>query len=177
MAINLEKGQRVSFVKSAALATVTLTWTSDSDPDLGALCKARDCDPYVVQALGKTFGMLGKPPFALLDRDDRNGGQEVITINLARADQIERILVYGTIYRGGTWRNVGDARVTVRHPDHDEYIVDLSKSDARSVGLIDFRHENGGLVMTRLEDFIFGTEPDIDRFYGFPNLKWKTGTK
>jgi tellurite resistance protein TerA len=177
MAIQLEKGKPISFSKDAAVAEIILTWTSDSDPDIGAMCKTVGQAPYVVQALGHTFGCLGKPPFAVLDKDDRHGGQETLRINLARADQIERILVYGTIYRGGNWNNVGDARVTVRHPRHEEYIIDLSKSSARSVGLVDFRSQNGSLVMTRLEDFINGTEPDIDRFYSFPGISWKSGRK
>ena len=177
MAIQLQKGTPISFQKSAAVAEITLTWTTASDPDLGAMCQAIGEKPYIVQALGRTFGSLGKSPFVLLDKDARSGGQEKISINLARSDQLERVLVYGTIYQGGNWKNVGDARVTVRCPDYDEYVIDLGKSDAKSVGLVDFRNVNGNLVMTRLEDFIHGDESAIDRFYNFPNLAWRTGSK
>ncbi len=91
MAINLQKGQKVSLEKksSAGLGEilVNLNWNARPqkkgflsslfasnqgiDLDLGCLFELKDGRKGTVQALGNCFGSLNHPPFIALDGDDR----------------------------------------------------------------------------------------------------------
>ena len=93
MAINLQKGQKVSLKKSSSAGLgeilVNLNWnakppkkgffanllsgSSAIDLDLGCLFELKDGSKGAVQALGNAFGALNRPPFIALDGDDRTG--------------------------------------------------------------------------------------------------------
>ncbi len=94
MAINLQKGQKVSLEKksSAGLGEilVNLNWNAKPvkqgflaglfggnqgiDLDLGCLYELKDGRKGTVQALGNAFGSLTQAPFIALDGDDRTLG-------------------------------------------------------------------------------------------------------
>lgn len=93
MAINLQKGQKVSLEKKSPAGLgeilVNLNWNSRPvkqgflsglfggkqgiDLDLGCLYELKDGRKGTVQALGNAFGSLTQPPFISLDGDDRTG--------------------------------------------------------------------------------------------------------
>ena len=71
------------------------------DLDLGALYELQDGKKGVVQALGNSFGAVDRPPYVLLDGDDRTGGGgENMTINLDHLADLKRVLVFAFIYDG-----------------------------------------------------------------------------
>ena len=98
MAINLQKGQKVSLKKggSAGLGEilVNLNWnakpkgflagllSSGIDLDLGCLFELKDGNKGAVQALGNAFGCLNRPPFIALDGE------------IGRASCRERVCLY-----------------------------------------------------------------------------------
>lgn len=161
------------------IVEVALTWTSQTDVDLAVMYELTDGSrPRVVQALDRHFGDLNVPPYIALSGDDRSGGREVVTINLAQAGNIKRALVFAFIYEGGSWQRVGDAEVTVKHPTLGEFYFSLNKAEAMSCTLIDLRTDGrGGLDMTRLGEFFAGYHQEIDRYYGWPNINWRAGSK
>ena len=85
MAINLQKGQKVSLEKNL----VNLNWNSRPakqgflssllggnqgiDLDLGCLYELKNGQKGAVQALGNSFGNLNQAPYISLDGDDRTG--------------------------------------------------------------------------------------------------------
>lgn len=124
--INLDKDGHVSFAQAdSGLIEVTATWSSPFDVDLVALYDLND--PFVkeenrksaVQALD-TCGNLGKAPYILFGGDSRSGGSERLTINLPRAYNLQRVLIFAYIYGPGTWKDVKDAEVVVHHPTERE---------------------------------------------------------
>jgi tellurite resistance protein TerA len=135
--------------------------------------------PRVVQALDKNFGSLNSAPYVLLSGDDRSGGSENLKINLAKADEIKRLLVFAFIYAGSNWKKVGDAQVRIQNPvGGDDYLIRLEGAKAASCALIDLQNDgSGNLRMTRLEQYFRGFHQDIDSYYGWPNINWVKGSK
>lgn len=183
-------GNPISFQKAeSGLITVTSSWTSKYDVDLVALYELSD--PFVkeeerksaVQALGKMFGRIGRAPYILLDGDRRSGGQEQLKINLPRAHNLNRVLVFAYIYGPGTWKDVRDAQVVVHHPtertDHTFRLQGTSRQEknAKSCALVDLVSDgNGGLTLTPLGKYFDGTHREIDHYYGF-GIRWGFGSK
>ena len=147
MAINLQKGQKVSLRKSTHSGLgeilVNLNWNSRPvsrgffsglfggsgiDLDLGCLYELKDGRKGTVQALGNAFGSLNKPPYIALDGDDRTGASaagENLRINGNQIAQIKRILVYTFIYEGvANWQQA-DATVTIKYPGAEDLVVKM----------------------------------------------------
>ena len=86
------------------------------DLDLGCLYELADGTKGVIPALGNGFGSLDRPPYILLEGDDRSGANlagENMHVNLARPEQFRRVLMFAMIYRGApNWAAV-DAVVTL----------------------------------------------------------------
>lgn len=183
MSVNLEKKpmpQSVNLTKSpGGVIEVVLTWTSRTDVDLAVMYELTDgSERRVVQALDRNFGSLDAPPYIALSGDDRSGGREVVTINLAQAGNIRRALVFAFIYQGGSWQKVGDAEVTVKHPVLGRFYFPLNKARAKSCALVDLQADGeGGLNMTRLGEFFSGYHQEIDSHYGWPKINWVAGSK
>lgn len=90
--------------------------TGGIDLDLAALYELSDGQKGVIQALGDTFGSFDAPPFVVLDADDRTGsavGGENLYVNLARAGQIRRVLIFAFIYEGVASFDQANAVVTL----------------------------------------------------------------
>ena len=201
MAINLQKGQKVSLKKSSPTGLgeilVNLNWNAKPqkkgffanlfsgsegiDLDLGCLFELKDGSKGAVQALGNAFGTLNHPPFIALDGDDRTGGAEAgenLRINGNKIAEIKRILVYTFIYEGvANWQQA-DATVTIQYPGAEDMIVkmDAYNSENRMCGLALFENE---------EDQTFSVEKIVQFYPGHKNLdqafhwglKWTYGRK
>ena len=139
MAINLQKGQKVNLKKASTKGLgqilVNLNWNSKPqnkglfgslfgssgiDLDLGCLYELKDGSKGAIQALGNNFGSFNRPPYIVLDGDDRTGSVatgENLRINGDEISNIKRILIYTYIYEGvANWKEA-DAIVTIKYPD------------------------------------------------------------
>ena len=201
MAINLQKGQKVSLKKntSAGLGEilVNLNWNSkpanrgflaslfcsDSgiDLDLGCLYELKNGRKGTVQALGKAFGSLTNEPYIALDGDDRTGDSatgENLRINGNHLKDIKRVLVYTFIYEGvANWRQA-DAKVTIKYPGAEDIIVKMDEYDSSNImcGLALFENVNDETFsVEKLVKFYRGHEA-LDRAYNW-NMKWTPGKK
>ena len=198
MAINLQKGQKVSLKKGASSAglgeiLVNLNWNakpkgflagllaSGIDLDLGCLFELKDGDKGAVQALGNAFGSLNRPPFIALDGDDRTGAAaagENLRINGNEIKNIQRILVYTFIYEGvANWKQA-DATVTLKYPGAEDLVVkmDTFNSSNKMCGLVLLENVNDETFsVEKIVQFYQGHE-DLDRAFGW-GLRWRAGRK
>ncbi len=198
MAINLQKGQKVSLKKSSPSAglgeiLVNLNWnakpkgflagllSSGIDLDLGCLFELKDGSKGAVQALGNAFGSLNHPPFVALDGDDRTGAAaagENLRINGNEIKNIQRILVYTFIYEGvANWKQA-DATVTLKYPGAEDLIVkmDTFNSSNKMCGLALLENVNDETFsVEKIVQFYQGHE-DLDRAFGW-GLRWRAGRK
>lgn len=201
MAINLQKGQKVSLEKksSAGLGEilVNLNWNSKPvnqgflsgllggnqgiDLDLGCLYELKDGRKGAVQALGNAFGSLNQPPFISLDGDDRTGAAaagENLRINGNKITDIKRILVYTFIYEGvANWQQA-DAIVTIKYPGAEDIIVkmDTFNNSNKMCGLALFENLNDQTFsVEKIVQFYPGHEA-LDRAFGW-GLRWQAGRK
>lgn len=198
MAINLQKGQKVSLKKSSGSTglgeiLVNLNWnakpkgflagllSSGIDLDLGCLFELKDGSKGAVQALGNAFGSLNRPPFVALDGDDRTGAAaagENLRINGNEIKNIQRILVYTFIYEGvANWKQA-DATVTLKYPGAEDLIVkmDTFNSSNKMCGLALLENVNDETFsVEKIVQFYQGHE-DLDRAFGW-GLRWRAGRK
>lgn len=198
MAINLQKGQKVSLKKGASSAglgeiLVNLNWnakpkgflagllSSGIDLDLGCLFELKDGNKGAVQALGNAFGSLNRPPFIALDGDDRTGAAaagENLRINGNEIKNIQRILVYTFIYEGvANWKQA-DATVTLKYPGAEDLVVkmDTFNSSNKMCGLVLLENVNDETFsVEKIVQFYQGHE-DLDRAFGW-GLRWRAGRK
>ena len=198
MAINLQKGQKVSLKKSSPSAglgeiLVNLNWnakpkgflagllSSGIDLDLGCLFELKDGSKGAVQALGNAFGSLNRPPFIALDGDDRTGAAaagENLRINGNEIKNIQRILVYTFIYEGvANWKQA-DATVTLKYPGAEDLVVrmDTFNSSNKMCGLVLLENVNDETFsVEKIVQFYQGHE-DLDRAFGW-GLRWRAGRK
>ena len=187
MAINLQKGQKVSLKKNSGSGLgeilVNLNWNAAPakkkkgllsgifggpkgiDLDLGCLYELKDGSKGTVQALGNAFGSLQSPPYIALDGDDRTGDAaagENLRIQretgLRKSDGSWSILF---IYEGiANWQQA-DAVVTIRYPGAEDIIVKMDEWNSSDImcGLVLF--ENSG-------DETFNAEKIVRFFSGTP---------
>ena len=198
MAINLQKGQKVSLKKGASSAglgeiLVNLNWNakpkgflagllaSGIDLDLGCLFELKDGNKGAVQALGNAFGSLNRPPFIALDGDDRTGAAaagENLRINGNEIKNIQSILVYTFIYEGvANWKQA-DATVTLKYPGAEDLVVkmDTFNSSNKMCGLVLLENVNDETFsVEKIVQFYQGHE-DLDRAFGW-GLRWRAGRK
>ena len=196
MAINLQKGQKVSLEKKSAGGLgeilVNLNWNSRPlkqgffagllggnqgiDLDLGCLYELKDGRKGAVQALGNSFGSLNQAPFISLDGDDRTGAAaagENLRINGNKIAEIKRILVYTFIYEGvANWQQA-DAVVTIKYPGAEDLIVKMDTYNSSNImcGLALFENQNDQTFsVEKLVQFYRGHE-DLDRAHHW-GMKW-----
>ena len=198
MAINLQKGQKVSLKKSspsAGLGEILVNLNCNAKPkgflagllssgidlDLGCLFELKDGSKGAVQALGNAFGSLNRPPFVALDGDDRTGAAaagENLRINGNEIKNIQRILVYTFIYEGvANWKQA-DATVTLKYPGAEDLIVkmDTFNSSNKMCGLALLENVNDETFsVEKIVQFYQGHE-DLDRAFGW-GLRWRAGRK
>ena len=195
--VELRKGQKVNLVKPSGEIIINLNWHKGEgkggifslfsgksgaiDLDLGCLYELKDGTKGSVQALGKTFGSLEKPPYVALDGDDRTGdvaGGENLRVNGKKISLIRRILVYTFIYEGiANWQEA-DGVVTVKCPGNSDVIVRMDEHDTRSrmcaIAMLENVNDSS-LSVEKLVRFFPGHE-EMDRYYSW-GLRWVAGRK
>lgn len=201
MAINLQKGQKVSLEKksSAGLGEilVNLNWNARPvkkglfsaftgggqgiDLDLGCLFELKDGSKGTVQALGNAFGSLNQAPYIALDGDDRTGAAvagENLRINGNRIADIKRILVYTFIYEGiANWQQA-DAIVTIKYPGAEDIIVkmDTYNSSDKMCGLALFENLNDQTFSVEKIVQFYPGHQYLDQAFQW-GLRWQAGRK
>jgi tellurite resistance protein TerA len=171
---------------------VSLNWQSAKrrwggaqvDLDLCALFELTDGSKGVVQALGRAFGSYHRPPFLLLDGDDRAGGSgENMTLNLDHAERFRRVLFFVTIYQGA--RSFAGLHATVTlHPQHGapiDFALDECTDASTVCALALLVREGPDLVVRREARYLVprrGISPQrtVDYAYGW-GLTWRPGRK
>lgn len=196
MAINLQKGQKVSLQKGKTglgEILVNLNWnttaskgflarlfTSGIDLDLGCLFELKDGRKGAVQALGNAFGSLNNFPYVSLDGDDRTGQVttgENLRINGNKISEIKRVLVYTFIYEGvSNWRQA-DATVTIKYPNAEDIVVKMDDFDSKDkmCGLVLFENQGDTFSVEKIVKF-YPSHIELDRDFGW-GMNWKAGRK
>ncbi len=201
MAINLQKGQKVSLkkndVKGLGEILINLNWNSRPldagffaslfkknpgiDLDLGCLYELKNGKKGTVQALGRTFGSLREAPYISLDGDDRTGAcadGENLRINGNRISEIKRILIYTFIYEGiANWKQA-DARVRIQYPGAEDLIVKMDHYDTQNMmcALALFENVNDETFsVEKLVQFYSGHRT-MDQAFQW-GLQWRTAKK
>jgi tellurite resistance protein TerA len=154
------------------------------DLDLGCLYEYTDGSKGVVQALGNTFRDqhgLGPDPICWLDGDDRSGatsGGENLFVNLAKAGQIKRVLVFAFIYSGVPNWAAADGVVTLFPATGPQVEVRLDDADSRSVmcAIAMLENSGGDLSVRREVRYVQGGHKALDEAYGW-GLRWAAGRK
>jgi tellurite resistance protein TerA len=156
----------------------------DLDLDLCALYELADGTKGVVQALGRSFGSLERPPWIQLDGDDRSGGSgENLTVDLDHRADFRRILFFVTIYAGATGFAGLDA-TCVLHPRNGapvDFRLDACDVPSTVCALALIENSGGDLVVRRESRFLVarrGVSPQrtVDEAYGW-GMRWTPGRK
>ncbi|NCA71767.1 MAG: tellurium resistance protein TerA [Sphingobacteriia bacterium] len=150
------------------------------DLDLGCMVEFNDGYKNVVQALGKSFGELGRPPHAQLLGDDRSGDSnegETLLINGAQWARFKRVLIYTFIYEGAPDWATANAVVTITAPGTQQLRVHLDEpgSGKGMCAIAMLENDSGRIRVTKLIDYFAGHQP-MDRHFGF-GFNWKAGSK
>ena len=195
--VELRKGQKVNLDKTSGEILINLNWHKGQakkglfsmfsvssgaiDLDLGCLYELKNGIKGSVQALGKKFGSLKRPPYVALDGDDRTGdveGGENLRVNGAKIAEIKRILVYTFIYEGvANWQEA-DGVVTVKCPGSRDIIVRMDEYDTKknmcAIAMLE-NVNNSTFSVEKLVNFFNGHQ-EMDRYYHW-NLTWVPGRK
>lgn len=201
MAINLQKGQKVSLEKKSTSGLgeihVNLNWNSvpqkqgffasllggnqGIDLDLGCLYELKDGRKGAVQALGNSFGSLVNPPYISLDGDDRTGAAvagENLRINGNQISNIKRILIYTFIYEGiANWQQA-NAVVTIKYPGAEDLVVrmDSFNSSQKMCALAYLENVNDQTFSVEKVVNFYDGHSAMDRAFNW-GIRWTPGRK
>ncbi len=201
MAINLQKGQKVSLEKKSTSGLgeihVNLNWNSvpqkqgffasllggnqGIDLDLGCLYELKDGRKGAVQALGNSFGSLVNPPYISLDGDDRTGAAvagENLRINGNQISNIKRILIYTFIYEGiANWQQA-NAVVTIKYPGAEDLVVrmDSFNSSQKMCVLAYLENVNDQTFSVEKVVNFYDGHSAMDRAFNW-GIRWTPGRK
>lgn len=201
MAINLQKGQKVSLEKKSSTGLgeilVNLNWNSRPvkqgflssilggskgiDLDLGCLYELKNGQKGAVQALGNSFGSLNQTPYISLDGDDRTGAAaagENLRINGNKLSEFKRILVYTFIYEGvANWQQA-DAVVTIKYPGAEDIIVKMDTFNSSNImcGLALFENQNDQTFSVEKIVQFYNGHQALDKAFNW-GMQWKAGRK
>lgn len=171
-------GGLFSRMRSAASA---VSVSKGIDLDLGCLYELADGRKGVIQALGNAFGSLDAPPWIELDGDDRTGtvtGGENMSINLSRAGQFKRVLIFAMIYEGApNWAAV-DGVVTLTSAGGQQFEVRLDDAGvgSRMCAVAQLVESGGDLVLQREVRYIEGGQVALDQAFSW-GMNWSRGRK
>ncbi|MGY2126063.1 TerD family protein [Nocardia gipuzkoensis] len=171
---------------------VNLSWTSPAsegsalDLDLCCFWELADGRKGDIRPVGDS-GSLERPPFIRLDADDRSGSGaagENLEIDLGRAAEFRRILVFATLYDGAAdFRGVrATAALYPAGAPPIELTVDGCTDGSRDVVLVLIENTGAELVVRREGRFVppppnrprWGVT-EVDKAYGW-GLNWARGT-
>jgi tellurite resistance protein TerA len=154
---------------------------SGIDLDLGCLYDLADGTKGVVQALGNQFGDLDRPPYVRLSGDDRTGsnaGGEDLFVNLARAADIQRIIVFACIYSGASGFDQANGVVTLTPESGPSLEVRLDEraGGSRMCAIAMLEGGPAGITVRREVRYIRGAQDALDREYSW-GMNWAAGRK
>ncbi|GAA1513434.1 hypothetical protein GCM10009677_53130 [Sphaerisporangium rubeum] len=165
---------------------VNLTWNSTGsspiDLDLCCLWELTDGSRGCVQALGGKFRVPrdGDDPVIALDRDERAGGPEGenMTIDMARAHLISRVLVFAYIYHGVPNWAAANGVATIHPVSGPPIEVPLDGADprARVCAMFMLRNTGGRLAIRREVRYFTRGHRQMDATYKW-GLTWRPGIK
>ncbi|MGY1899118.1 TerD family protein [Nocardia gipuzkoensis] len=177
---------------TSGIMRVNLSWTSPPgegsalDLDLCCFWELADGRKGDIRPVGD-FGSLERPPFIRLDADDRSGtgaAGENLEIDLGRAAEFRRILVFATLYDGAAdFRGVrATAALYPAGGPPIEVTVDGCTDGSRDVVLVLIENTGADLVVRREGRFVppppnrprWGVT-EVDKAYGW-GLNWVRGT-
>lgn len=151
------------------------------DLDLGCLYKLKNGRRGGMQAFGNIHGALEEEPFIVLSGDERTGEREgpdeTITVNGARWNEIEKILIYVYIYKGArNWASVRP-QIQVSVPGEEPMVVSLgTRKDKMAVcAVAGLENVRGGIKLTNYLEYFPG-HTEMDRAFGY-GLPWEDGKK
>lgn len=151
------------------------------DMDLGCLYVLKDGSRGAVQAFGDTKGAFDTPPYLFLDGDERTGDKdgrdELIHLNGAHWEEIEKVLIYTYIYAGAQSFAEVRPQVQLLVPGETPVVVSLNarreELDLCAVAMIE--NIRGGIKLTTHLEYYPG-HAEMDRAFGF-GLQWEQGQK
>lgn len=152
------------------------------DLDLGCLYEFTDGSKGVVQALGNAFTNKRGPANVIqLDGDDRSGsavGGENLHIDLSRAHEIRRILVFAYIYEGVANWSAANGVVTLFPTAGPavEVRLDNPRNGVRFCAIAMLENVGGDLQVIRQERYVEGDQSHLDAAYNW-GLRWTAGSK
>lgn len=181
MRVNLNWSAAAAPQGKGFFAKLKAAATPDIDLDLCAMYELADGTVGVVQALGNAFGSLKKPPFILLDGDDRSGTNsdgENLLIDLTDIRRFRRILIFTYIYEGAPNWSRANGVVTLFPSSGPQVEVKLDSADdqAISCAIAMLTSDGRELTVTREVRYIRGAQQEIDEAYGF-GMRWVDGEK
>lgn len=151
------------------------------DMDIGCLYILADGTRGAVQAFGETNGAFDAPPYLFLDGDERTGDKdgrdEVIHINGAHWDDIQKILVYTYIYKGAESFADVKPQVQVYVPGSKPIVVSLNarRGEMDLCAVASIENIRGSIRLTTHLEYFPG-HAEMDRAFGF-GLQWEQGKK
>ncbi|MFD4032989.1 TerD family protein [Streptomyces sp. NPDC058637] len=184
--VNLNWEVRKQFKSWGAKLGRAVAMHADLDLDLCALYELTDGSKGVVQSLGNAFGSLDRPPYILLDGDDRTGALstgENLTVNLDHKGRLRRVLIFVTIYEGA--RSFADLHATVTLQPQNGAAIDFSLDEctvpSTVCALVLITNDGGDLTVQREARYLVpqrGVSPQrtIDAAYGW-GMNWTPGRK
>lgn len=154
------------------------------DLDLGCLYEFTDGSKGVVQALGNGFSAAvpgAREATIWLDGDDRSGTNtagENLYVNLDHAASIRRVLIFAYIYEGVPNWAAADGLVTLFPSAGPEIEVrlDEARAGAATCAIALLSPSEGDTSVHREVRYIDGTQPELDRAYGW-GIRWSAGSK
>lgn len=151
------------------------------DLDLGCLYELKNDNRGGMQAFGEVHGALNEEPYISLTGDERKGDRagpdEMILVNGAHWNEIERILIYVYIYEGArNWASV-KPQIQVRVPGEQPMIVTLNARKTRMsvCAVAGIENVRGGIKLTSYLEYFPG-HAEMDRAFGY-GLEWENGKK
>jgi len=160
-----------------------LTWQQGAnktpvDLDIAAFVRFKNGEIGGVEALSKFLGHYDKPPYMLLQKDLRGGGDEDgewLDINGSQWQEIDEVLIYSFIY-GGTdnWQGT-NATITLYIPDQAPISSTLVDGNERNnvAAIARLKNVDGNIKVERLDNF-FADRESLDKHYGW-GFEWTPG--
>ncbi len=192
--VNLKKqgdSHSINLAKNSSTLHVNLNWQtglgglkgvlgggSAIDLDLACMYRLKDGQASVIQALGNSFGAKDRPPYILLDQDDRTGAStNGENMWFYRPELLDFAVVFAYIYDGTpNWKNTG-AVVTLKQQGSPDIVIQIDNRNTRDrfCVIASLTGSNGQLQVRREEKFFPGHR-EVDQAYGFGFL-WRTARK
>jgi tellurite resistance protein TerA len=181
LVVNLNWHQGAPAVKRGLFSRIMSGDSGAIDLDLACLYELTDGRKGVVQALGNTFGAFDRPPYVMLDQDDRSGaaaGGENLFVNLAHIGEIRRLLIFTFIYEGVASFDQADGVVTLTPQAGApiEVRLDERAGGARMCAIALLDNPSGNDFTVYREVRYVNGHRDLDDAYGW-GLRWTPGRK